>query len=130
MLRSSPSTRRRTCSEPRNGSTWMSVARNSTAFSNISLTARTTGAPLAMSRRPSRSSSSPPLPPISSTETSSPVGVAVSKLPIAARSVDSISSKVAISRTHGRSSVSSMVRSTAASDGSAIARWISPPWAS
>ncbi len=48
--RSKPSTRMRTISPERNGSMWMSVARSSTAFSNRSLTARTTGAPLARSR--------------------------------------------------------------------------------
>ena len=40
-----------------NGSMWMSLARSSTAFSSRSLTARTTGAPLARSRRLSMSSS-------------------------------------------------------------------------
>ena len=48
--RSNPSMRKRTCRVLRKGSTWMSVARASTARSNNSLTARTTGAPLAMSR--------------------------------------------------------------------------------
>ena len=56
-VRSRPSTRIRTVSAVRNGSIWMSVARSSTAFSRRSFTARTTGAPLARSRRLSMSSS-------------------------------------------------------------------------
>jgi hypothetical protein len=55
--RSSPSTRSRTTIPVRNGSMWMSLARNSTARSSMSLSARTTGAPLARSRRLSMSSS-------------------------------------------------------------------------
>ena len=55
--RSRPSTRMRTTRPVRNGSIWMSVARSSIAFSSRSLTARTTGAPLARSRRLSTSSS-------------------------------------------------------------------------
>ena len=57
IARSRPSTRMRTTRPVRNGSMWMSVARSSTAFSSRSLTARTTGAPLARSRRLSTSSS-------------------------------------------------------------------------
>ena len=56
--RSRPSTRMRTTRPVRNGSMWMSVARSSIARSSRSLTARTTGAPLARSRRLSTSSSS------------------------------------------------------------------------
>src|SRR6266850_858061 len=52
-----PSTRIRTTSPVRNGSMWMSLARSSIARSSTSLTARTTGAPLARSRRLSMSSS-------------------------------------------------------------------------
>ena len=55
--RNSPSTRMRTTRPDRNGSTWMSVARSSAAFSRRSFTARTTGAPLARSRKLSMSSS-------------------------------------------------------------------------
>ena len=55
--RSRPSTRMRTTRPVRNGSMWMSVARSSIARSSRSLTARTTGAPLARSRRLSTSSS-------------------------------------------------------------------------
>ena len=47
----------RTTRPVRNGSMWMSVARSSMARSSRSLTARTTGAPLARSRRLSTSSS-------------------------------------------------------------------------
>ena len=49
--RSKPSTRMRTTRPLRNGSMWMSVARSSMARSSRSLTARTTGAPLARSRK-------------------------------------------------------------------------------
>src|SRR5712675_1003844 len=52
-----PSTRIRTTSAARNGVMWMSLARSSMALSSKSLTARTTGAPLARSRRLSMSSS-------------------------------------------------------------------------
>ena len=55
--RSKPSTRMRTTRPLRNGSIWISLARSSMAFSSMSLTARTTGAPLARSRRLSMSSS-------------------------------------------------------------------------
>ena len=55
--RSRPSTRMRTTRPVRNGSMWMSVARSSMARSSRSLTARTTGAPLARSRKDSTSSS-------------------------------------------------------------------------
>ena len=57
IARSRPSTRMRTMRPDRNGSIWMSLARSSTAFSSKSFTARTTGAPLARSRRLSISSS-------------------------------------------------------------------------
>ena len=59
VARNRPSTRMRTVSPSRNGSMWISLARNSTAFSMRSLTARTTGAPLARSRRLSMLSSAP-----------------------------------------------------------------------
>ena len=57
IARNRPSTRIRTTRPLRNGSMWISLARSSTARSSRSLSARTTGAPLARSRRLSMSSS-------------------------------------------------------------------------
>ena len=57
IARNKPSTRMRTTRPVRNGSMWISEARSSTARSSRSLSARTTGAPLARSRRLSMSSS-------------------------------------------------------------------------
>ena len=96
------------------------------ARSNNSVTARTTGAPLAMSRRLSRSSASPP-----ANKASAPAGLFAFRcrsgaLSSAMPSAVSISSKAAISRTVERPSVSSMVRSTLVSEGSATARCTLP----
>ena len=112
--RSRPSTRMRTTSPLRNGSMWMSLARSSIAFSRRSLTARTTGAPLARSRRLSMSSSP-------GARVTSLASGAEASSPRRSVSAVAISSNEATSISTGPPSTISAARMAAASLGSASA---------
>ena len=120
-----PSTRMRTVSPLRIGSMCMSLARSSTAFSTRSLTARTTGAPLARSRRPSMLSST-----ALEAETSDEAGDPSSSDPRRSNSAAPISSKEAIETATGPPSTISAPFCAAKSVGSATARPKHPPPAS
>ena len=114
--RSSPSMRIRTTMPVRNGSMWMSLALRSIAFSSRSLTPRTTGAPLARSRRLSISSSArvSAASPLSDVEISSSPRRSVRAVPM--------SSKEPTSKVTGLPSTTSAARTHAGSLGSATAR--------
>ena len=116
-----PSTRIRTVSPLRIGSMWISLARSSTAFSTRSLTARTTGAPLARSRRPSMLSSK-----ALEAETVDEAGRSSSD-PRRSNSAAAISSKEAIATVTGPPSTISAPFCAAKSVGSATARPKDPP---
>ena len=119
---SSPSTRMRTVSPLRIGSMWMSLARSSTAFSRRSLTARTTGAPLARSRRLSTLSSTAP-----EAKTEDDAEGPSSSDPRRSNSAAPISSKEAIETATGPPSTISAPLCAATSVGSATARPKRPP---
>lgn len=114
------STRTRTVSPERNGSTWISLARRSNARSNRSLSARTTGAPPARSRKLSISSSDrcAPLLPIRSTFASS-ASARLSRT-IVVSSYDAITTLTIVPNTISAAPIA------AVSDGSATARRRAP----
>src|SRR5215470_15357763 len=118
--RKSPSMRMRTIRPERDGARWMSLARSSTAFSRSSLTPRTTGAPLARSRRLSMSSS------LWACGVSPSTAVAASSSPRRSVRAVAISSNDAISIGIGPPSTISAACTLAVSFGSAMASLISP----